>query len=679
MTIFSDDDRIYNSELFVTGHGHFVDDIKLPGMMFMSVVRSPYARAKILRIKGGLNSSEFSRRMASVGEGATPGASYAVQPVFATEYVNYVGEPVAAVFADDRYKAEDMLESVDVEYDVLKPVVTIEQALSSEPIHPGMKSNVIASGSLGADFKEPDGIVLEDVLVNERIATNPIEPRGVVADFNGSNLNVYISTQSVYSIKSGLSQVLGLSMDRIRVMQMDTGGAFGSKGGLYPEYVIASYASMKYKRPVKWIETRREHLSSTNQGRGATGRMKIFSDRNGRIKGLKGEIIVDSGAYGSGIGIFASRYISSMVTGPYLIENAFINYKTVLTNKVPLGPYRGAGRPEAAFFIERMIDLLADELSMDPAEIRLLNATEKPFVSPVGLEIDASKPFIERALKSLKYKEITRKNRNFGLSFFVLVPAVFPGETARVLVKDGRVNVWLGGNSHGQGHENWVKTIVNEELDVPENIVFLFRGDTGMIKEGIGTWGSRSAIVGGAALVSACRKIKQDVIKKYGRYTPSLLLSGEWDCYVKEERRRQLNSFGANLVTVDVDEFGAVKINDCKAYYDVGRALNRDMVIGQIRGGMAQGIGQVLHETIRYNEDGQLLTSSISDAGVPTAEQLPDFDVLYEENRSDEPHGAKGLGESPTIGVPPALIRAIEVASGKRLRKTPVMPEEIIP
>ncbi|MEM4095059.1 MAG: xanthine dehydrogenase family protein molybdopterin-binding subunit, partial [Thermoplasmatales archaeon] len=632
-----------------------------------------------LRIKGGLNSSEFSRRMASVGEGATPGASYAVQPVFATEYVNYVGEPVAAVFADDRYKAEDMLESVDVEYDVLKPVVTIEQALSSEPIHPGMKSNVIASGSLGADFKEPDGIVLEDVLVNERIATNPIEPRGVVADFNGSNLNVYISTQSVYSIKSGLSQVLGLSMDRIRVMQMDTGGAFGSKGGLYPEYVIASYASMKYKRPVKWIETRREHLSSTNQGRGATGRMKIFSDRNGRIKGLKGEIIVDSGAYGSGIGIFASRYISSMVTGPYLIENAFINYKTVLTNKVPLGPYRGAGRPEAAFFIERMIDLLADELSMDPAEIRLLNATEKPFVSPVGLEIDASKPFIERALKSLKYKEITRKNRNFGLSFFVLVPAVFPGETARVLVKDGRVNVWLGGNSHGQGHENWVKTIVNEELDVPENIVFLFRGDTGMIKEGIGTWGSRSAIVGGAALVSACRKIKQDVIKKYGRYTPSLLLSGEWDCYVKEERRRQLNSFGANLVTVDVDEFGAVKINDCKAYYDVGRALNRDMVIGQIRGGMAQGIGQVLHETIRYNEDGQLLTSSISDAGVPTAEQLPDFDVLYEENRSDEPHGAKGLGESPTIGVPPALIRAIEVASGKRLRKTPVMPEEIIP
>ncbi|MEM0130341.1 MAG: molybdopterin cofactor-binding domain-containing protein, partial [Thermoplasmatales archaeon] len=399
----------------------------------------------------------------------------------------------------------------------------------------------------------------------------------------------------------------------------------------------------------------------------------------GRIKGLRGEITVDSGAYGTGIGIFASRYISSMVTGPYLIENAFINYKTVLTNKVPLGPYRGAGRPEAAFFIERMIDLLADELSMDPAEIRLLNATEKPFVSPVGLEIDASKPFIERALKSLKYQEITRKNRNFGLSFFVLVPAVYPGETARVLVKDGRVNVWLGGNSHGQGHENWVKTIVNEELDVSEDVVFLFRGDTGMIKEGIGTWGSRSAIVGGAALVSACRKIKEDVVKKYGKYTPSLLLSGEWDRYVKEERRRQLNSFGANLITVDVDEFGAVKINDCKAYYDVGRALNRDMVIGQIRGGMAQGIGQVLHEMIRYNEDGQLLTSSISDAGVPTAEQLPDFDVLYEENRSDEPHGAKGLGESPTIGVPPALLRAIEVASGKRLRKTPVMPEEIIP
>ncbi|MEM0127508.1 MAG: xanthine dehydrogenase family protein molybdopterin-binding subunit [Thermoplasmatales archaeon] len=677
--MLKDEERIYNAETFVTGRGHFVDDIKLPGMMFMSVVRSPYARAKILKINGGLNSSELNRKMASVGEGATPGAYNAVQPVLATGYVNYVGEPVAAVFAEDRYKAEDLIESVDVEYELLKPVVTIDQSLSSEPIHAGMKSNIISSGSLGKDFKDPDGVVLEDTLVNERIATNPIEPRGVVANFDGSNLNVYISTQSVYSIKSGLTQVLGLDMNKIRVMQMDTGGAFGSKGGLYPEYVIASYASIKYRRPVKWIETRREHLSSTNQGRGAMGKMKIFSDRTGRIKGLKGEIIVDSGAYGTGIGIFASRYISSMVTGPYSIDNAFIDYKTVLTNKVPLGPYRGAGRPEAAFFIERMIDLLADELAMDPVDIRLLNASEKPFVSPVGLEIDASKSFMERALKNLKYREISKKYANVGFSVFVLVPAVYPGETSRVIVRDGKVSVWLGGNSHGQGHELWVRTLVSEELGIPEDVVFLYRGDSGMIKEGVGTWGSRSAIVGGAALVSACRKIKEDVIKKYGEYTPSLLLSGEWDQYVKEERRKQLNSFGANLAAVSIDEFGGVKISECKAYYDVGRALNKDMVIGQIRGGMAQGIGQVLHESVIYNEDGQLITSSISDAGVPLAEQLPDFDIMYEENRSSEPHGAKGLGESPTIGVPPALIRAIEVGSGKRLRKTPVKPEEIIP
>ncbi|MGC8644983.1 MAG: xanthine dehydrogenase family protein molybdopterin-binding subunit [Thermoplasmata archaeon] len=674
-----DDEKIYNVESLVTGKGHFVDDIKIPGMLHMSIVRSPYARARIVSLKGGLNFNDLKWKMAWFGEGATPGAQVAVQPVFAAGRVNYVGEPVAAVFAEDRYKAEDMLESVEVEYDVLKPVVTIEQALESPPIHDGMGSNVIASGFLGNEFGDPEGIVLEDVLVNERIATNPIEPRGIVASFDGSMLNVWISTQSVYSIKSGLSRVIGLDMGKIRVMQMDTGGAFGSKGGLYPEYVIASYASMKFKRPVKWIETRREHLSSTNQGRGAMARMKIFADRGGRIRGLKGEVLVDSGAYGTGIGIFASRYISSMITGPYHIEKAFVNYKTVLTNKVPLGPYRGAGRPEAAFFIERMVDLLADVLHMDPVDVRLANTSEKPFVSPVGLEIDPSRPFLERAIRNLRYREVSKRERNAGFSFFVLVPAVYPGETARVIVKDGKVSVWLGGNSHGQGHEFWVKSLVNEELGVPEDCVFLYRGDSGMINEGVGTWGSRSAIVGGAALVSACRKIKEDVTRKHGEYSPDLLLSGEWDRYVNEQRKGQLNSFGANLATAKIDEFGQVEVGECRAYYDVGRALNSDMVIGQIRGGMAQGIGQVLYESVVYNEEGQLLTSSISDAGVPRADQLPNFDVMYEETRSGEPHGAKGLGESPTIGVPPALIRAIEVASGKRLRRTPVRQEEIIP
>ncbi|QRF74766.1 xanthine dehydrogenase subunit XdhA [Thermoplasmatales archaeon] len=673
------DDLAYNERSFVEGKGHFVDDIIKPGSLHMSIVRSPYARARILSIKGGMTASDLGAKMASVGEGATEGENNVIQPVFATGYVNFVGEAVAAVFADDRYKSEDLLDSVEVEYEPLKPVVSIEDAMSSPPIHPGLKSNVISEGWRGKDFPDPSSpIVLEDVFMNNRIATNPIEPRGIVTDYDGKMLNVWVSTQSVHSIKEGLCEALRLNPDSVRVMQADTGGAFGSKGGLYPEYVIAAYASMKFRKPVKWIETRREHLSSTSHGRGAKGIVKIFAEKSGKITGLKGEAIVDAGAYGAGMGEFASRFIASMMTGPYMIENAHVKSTSVLTNKVTLGPYRGAGRPEASFFIERMVDKLADELKIDPVDLRILNSGDTKFKSPLGMEIDAARPFIEQAVKELDYRRKAKSTRNIGFSFFVLVPAFAPGETARVKAENGKISVWLGGNSHGQAHEVFVRKLVNEELGVPENLVTLYRGDTGKLQSGVGSWGSRSAMVGGAAVISACRKIKDEVTTKFGKYSTQLLLSGTFDAYVNEEQKGSLNSFGANLATVDIGQLGNVKVRDCAAYYDVGRALNMDMVIGQIQGGMAQGIGQTLHEEMAFNEDGQLLTSSISDAGVPLAEDIPNFEVKVAENPSRLPHGAKGLGESPTIGVPTALARAIERASGKRIRNTPIRPEDIL-
>jgi carbon-monoxide dehydrogenase large subunit len=378
------------------------------------------------------------------------------------------------------------------------------------------------------------------------------------------------------------------------------------------------------------------------------------------------------------MGEFASRFIAMMGPGPYMIEHAHVRALSVLTNKVTLGPYRGAGRPEASFFIERMVDLLADDLKMDPVDLRILNSGTTKFRSPLGMEIDAARPFIEQAVKELDYRKKAKSTKNIGFSFFVLVPAFAPGETARVIVSDGKISVWLGGNSHGQAHEVFVRKIVSQELEVPENIVTLYRGDTDMIKNGVGSWGSRTAIVGGAAVVSACRKIKDQVSAKHGRYSGNMLLSGSYDVYVDEEQKGSLNSFGANLATVDIGSLGRVKVRECSAYYDVGRALNMDMVIGQIQGGMAQGIGQTLHEEIAFNEDGQLLTSSISDAGVPLAEDIPNFGVKIMENPSWLPHGAKGLGESPTIGVPTALARAIEKASGKRIRNTPIRPEDLL-
>jgi carbon-monoxide dehydrogenase large subunit len=394
--------------------------------------------------------------------------------------------------------------------------------------------------------------------------------------------------------------------------------------------------------------------------------------------GLKGEVTVDAGAYGAGMGEFASRFIASMMTGPYVIENAYVKSRAVLTNKVPLGPYRGAGRPEASFFIERMVDLLADELRMDPVDVRLANCSPAGFKSPLGIEIDPAKPFLESAIKELDYRRKARVYHNLGFSFFVLVPAFSPGETARIISENGNIRVWLGGNSHGQAHEVFVRKLVNEELQVPEENVSLNRGDTDMLAEGIGSWGSRSAIVGGAAVVSACRKIKQQIIGKYGRYNPEILLSGKYDVYVNEEQQGSLNSFGVNTGIVELNDLGDVKVTECSSYYDVGRALNMDMVVGQIEGGAAQGIGQTLYEEIAFDDEGQLVTSSISDAGVPTAENLPNFYIKIVENPSRMPHGAKGLGEAPTIGVPSALTRAIERASGRRIRQTPIRPEDIL-
>ncbi len=676
---WGDRELAYDSSAFVRGSGHYVDDIKLPGMIHMSVLRSPYARARILSLKGGMSSKDLGARMASVGEGASPEAGLSIEPVFATGFVNYVGEPVAAVFADDRYKSTDLLESIEVDYEPLEPVVTIDDALKLGPIHSGRKDNIMVETSKGTDFQDPESpIVIEDTLENDRISANPIEPRGIVTSYTDGMLNVWISTQAVHSVKEGLVESLGISPESVRVMQTDTGGGFGSKGGLYPEYVMASYASMKFGKPVKWIETRREHLASTNPGRGVRGKVKIFAERNGRINGLKGEVTIDAGAYDSGIASFSPGFVAMQMTGPYSIEKAFVVARALFTNKVPQGPYRGAGRPEASFFIERMMDMLADELAMDPADLRLLNMSDKPFVSPMGLKIDAARPFFEGAVRELEYRRESKMSRGVGLSFFVLVPAVYPGESARIIVKDGKVSVWLGGNSHGQGHEIFVKKLINEELQVPEELVTLYRGDTGMTKTGVGTWGSRSAIVAGAAIVAVCKKIKQEVEKEFGSYSVRSLLSSGYDEFINNELKMPLNSFGANLATVEIEKMGRVRVKKCAAYYDVGRALNRDMVIGQIQGGMAQGIGQTLHEGLFYNKEGQLITSSISDAGVPLAEDLPNFIVNIVENRSFLPHGAKGLGEAPTVGVPTALTRAIESVSGKRLRRTPVTPEELM-
>ena len=375
---------------FVTGLGGFVEELRLERMLHLKIVRSPYARARIIKVNGGVTGSDFKANLTAVGEGAWGGGPpTAPYPALASDYVSYVGQPVAAVYDEDPYVAEDLAEGVEVDYDPLRPLVDPEDAFAFEPIHPGTKSNVVNRVRLGQGFPEEAPVVLEDELVNERVSPNSMEPRGLLAQYDGSKLTVWSSTQSVHSWKSGICSSVQLARDAVRVVQMDTGGAFGCKSGFYPEYAVACYVSMKTRCPVKWIESRLEHLQATGQGRGARGRVKLFADRSGKVQGVKADLLIDGGAFALGVAQFAPRSIATQLTGPYSMERAFVTATSVYTNKTPYGPYRGQGRPEAAFFYERMMDMLADELKLDPVDVRMRNAGSSPLVSPLGLKIEA--------------------------------------------------------------------------------------------------------------------------------------------------------------------------------------------------------------------------------------------------------------------------------------------------
>ena len=663
---------------FVSGKGRYVDDIKMEGTLYLHFQRSPYARARVLSDSGGITGHELKAGMEAVGEDAGEGESSPVRfPVLATEYVNYVGQPVAAVLGADPYEAEDKTEGVDVQYEPLDPVTDPEKSLESGPIHPQMKDNVVADSIVGKDFKPKASIEIEETLKMARISPNPLEPRGVVAVYDGSLLTVYGSTQSVFSWREGLAGSLGLKEDGIRVVQVDTGGAFGSKGGIYPEYVVAAYAAMKTKRPVKWIESRYEHLMATDQGRGVRANMTLYAEKNGKVKGLKADLLIDVGAYPVGGGGWVTNWIASQIIGPYYIPKAYARARAVITNKVNLGPYRGAGRPEAAFFMERMMDRLADEAGLDQAEVRLRNATSRAWKSSLGMKAPPSRAFFREALRAFRYST-RKKKEKLGLSLFMLIPAAYGGESAKVAVRGGRVKVWTGGSSHGQGHDVFAKKLASRELGVREDLIDFMLSDTGALSGGVGSWGSRTAMLGGGAVIEASRKLKVTAKKKLGKkYSRARLLEGEYEAEAFFRPGDFLNSLGANMVSARINEAGMGVVDEVVSYYDVGRVLNPPMVVGQIEGGTAQGVGEVIYEQVLYGEDGQLLTASIADAGVIHSTEMPKVVAMTAAHRSTLKHGAKGLGESPTIGVPPAATRALEVALGRRFSSLPIEPAKL--
>ncbi|BCS91281.1 MAG: glyceraldehyde dehydrogenase large chain [Candidatus Micrarchaeota archaeon] len=679
----------------------YIDDIELDDMLYLAFVRSRYARARIGRVeKADITSKELAVFRGASGEGAIE-SNRALEPVFTRDTVNYYQQPIAAVVADDRYAAYDKARDVEVEYLPLEPITSIEESLKKDPIHKGMSSNINSYYKLGAPFNIDYDIKIEARLYNDRIVPDPLETRGIVACYDRDNdkLKIYISTQSVISIRRGLANSLNIPESKIEVIQSLTGGGFGVKGALYPEYIVAAYAAMKYNRPVKWIETREEHIAASNPGRGVLADLRLYAGSNGAIKGLEGKIYVDNGAYSGTIGDFAPRFIGMQITGAYKIDNINIDSYSVFTNKAPIGPYRGAGRPEAAFFMERLIDKLADRLDLDPFEIRLMNMPENDYRSPLSLEIKSPKRFFERAFRLLK-KEINSKEA-YGVASFVLVSGVGPGESIRLKVKDKKLNIYSGANSHGQGHSRLLKEILSRLLGVSRDDIVYNYADSDYLDDGTGSWGSRSAIALYTIATYAAAHAINAVYKRYNQYKPELLLSSDIDVYIYKEFKGQHNSLLTALVSLDKDYFDKPVVKKVVFVADIGMPIAKENVYNQIKGGIMQSIGQLYSERVIYDNEGVVLNRSLVGAGVQTAINTPKrvkivlissrglglddisnyIDSFIEASKKDPEKAAEellskskivnGIGEAPLIGVVPALARALERLYSKEVNETP--------
>jgi len=673
---------------YVVGRGAYVDDLKTDGLCHMVVLRSPYPRAVIKRIdcddalrRAKLvllpNDQEALLRNATMPANFDhKGTSNLVKlPVLPSNgRVNFEGQPVAAVVAATRYEAYDLLEAISVEYERLDPVMTIDEALRGDVIiHEGLQNNVSVDvtykdGDVDRVFSSADRIVEDEVSIH-RTFPNPIETRGIVAEWKGNKLHVWASNQGPFRLRDQLADALGLPRDKVVVHYVDVGGAFGSKSFLYPEYVLACFAAMVLKRPVKWVETRSEHLRSTIHAREVRARVSLALRNDGKILALRGTVIADIGAYNLFINANYAPFIAQQLTGPYDIPVGEVRAIAVFTNKTPAGPYRGAGRPEAAFFYERMMDLVADELGLDPIEVRMRNliALEKmPYRNPFGLTLDKEDyaSILREAVKRFDYERLRsaveegrRRGKLVGLGVanYIELNRTVLGEGALVrLGKDGIVYVTAGSGPHGQYHQIVFRQLVADVLDVDIGSVVYVNPDIEVLPAGVGTFGSRSAVIGGEAVVRAAAKLKDEIIARASRLTgiPKEELRLEEGWVVRRDGQRvvaigelsreeeisvfefvkgqDIFSYGVHIAVVELDR-ETFKLERVQYYAidDTGRTINPLIAEAQIIGGVAQGISHVLYESVRYDDGGALSVGGILEAGVAAAEDLR-LDVVSE-------------------------------------------------
>jgi carbon-monoxide dehydrogenase large subunit len=714
----------------ITGTGRYVDDIELPGMLYVAILRSTVSHARLKKVN-----VEDVLKVNGVVKVIT-GLNLKVENrpknfPMASDEILYVGQPIAAVIANDRYTAYDALEYISYDYEDLPAVVDPEEALKDEIKAVEGRSNIAYTRTYKEgnpeQVYEQSEVKIEEKIEISRVYPSAMEPRGLVVDYQMDRITVYASTQSPHYMRSYLLSAFSDNVKDIRVVQADVGGAFGSKLFPYPEDYIAVYSSLITRRPVKLVLTRREDMQSTYHARGQIHNVKLGASKDGKVNVVIDDIIIDLGA--AWHGTYLADIAGTLITGPYDIKNALVNIKGVLTNKTPLDQYRGAGRPEAAFVYERMMDILADELKMDPIEIRKKNViTQTPYKNPFGLTYDSGN-YLNLLNKAESYyremekiaEDLRRQGRRVGvgLSFYIEQNNFGPWESASVrLLADGSVEVIIGAAPHGQGTATGIAQIVADELEIDIEKVNVVWGDTDKISNAFGTYGSRSLTLAGNAALLAARRLKENVIKLAAAFMKSDVeelqykggkvvnpktgkemslaeiarkatanLGGVWR-YKAEPTLEATGTFGLNNYTfpygshiamVEVDETGRVKVLDYVAIDDIGLVVNPMLAEGQVHGGVIQGFGESLLEEIVYDKSGNLITSSFAEYLIPSSVESFNIKWYYsEEGKSEAPLPAKGIGEGATIGAPPAIIRAVERAVGKRLTRLPIRAEEIV-
>ncbi|MCH7842139.1 MAG: molybdopterin-dependent oxidoreductase [Chloroflexi bacterium] len=769
--IFGSGIRRREDPRLITGAATYTDDVQLPGMVHAAMLRSPHAHAKI----NGIDTSAAAEApgVLAVYTGAdTDGVLNPIpcawlppdcdikavdHPAIAKDVVRYQGDAVAVVVAENRYQAEDALELIKVDYEILPVVVNPEAAMQpgAPQLHEDAPNNqafhwVAAGGDTDAAFADAD-VIVKDTILQQRLIPNAMEPRSAVANWTAAmgELTLWSTSQNPHIVRFLGSLVTGIPEHKIRVIATEVGGGFGSKIAMYADEMIITYCSMQLNRPVKWTATRSEGYQATTHGRDHVEYVEMAATREGKITGIRSVVYAGMGAYLSTAGPGVPTILHGLIySGPYDVGATKADIYGVFNNATPVDAYRGAGRPEATFLIERLVDLLAVELGTDPVELRRKNLIPKfedghDVASGITYDSGDYEPLLNMVLGHVDYQALRQEQARMrehgqymgiGVTCYAEICGLGPSQVAgavgfggglweSAIIRfhpTGKVNAYIGTAPHGQGEETTFAQIISDELGVDVDDIGIIHGDTSNTPMGWGTYGSRTTAVGGAAIVLAARKIKEkarllaahlleaaeaDVEYENGKFfvkgSPdqsktiqeiATMANVAWNMPEGMEPGLEASAFydppnfvypfGTHLAVVEVDpDNGNIEVKRYVAGDDCGPQINPMIVEGQIHGGVVQGAGQALWEGVVYDENGQLLTGSMTDYALPRAHMFPDLEILSTVTPSPHnPLGVKGIGETgaiaSTVTIYNAVIDALRPLGVTHL-DMPLTPEKV--